>query len=98
MRKFLKIGISVIAISLMFSFLGCGKNSSEVKETGRIERLENKEEVIVGVGQSMLEKGFDPCKGWGNYGVTLIQSKLLDFDFENNIIKDLAENYEVSED
>lgn len=37
-------------------------------------------------------------KGWGNYGVTLIQSKLLDLIFGNNIIKDLAENYEVSED
>ncbi|MCY7007497.1 ABC transporter substrate-binding protein [Fusobacterium simiae] len=98
MKKIIKIGISVIIISLMFSFLSCGKNSSEVKEADRIERLEKKEEVIVGVGQSMLEKGFDPCKGWGNYGVTLIQSKLLDFDFENNIIKDLAENYEVSED
>ena len=98
MKKILKIGISVVAVTLMFSFLGCEKNSSEIKEATKIERLENKEEIIVGVGQSMLEKGFDPCKGWGNYGVTLIQSKLLDFDFENNIIKDLAENYEVSED
>ena len=98
MKKILKIGISVVAVTLMFSFLGCEKNSSEIKEASKIERLENKEEIIVGVGQSMLEKGFDPCKGWGNYGVTLIQSKLLDFDFENNIIKDLAENYEVSED
>ena len=98
MKKILKIGISVVAVTLMFSFLGCEKNSSEIKEANKIERLENKEEIIVGVGQSMLEKGFDPCKGWGNYGVTLIQSKLLDFDFENNIIKDLAENYEVSED
>ena len=72
MKKILKIGISVIAVTLMFSFLGCEKNSSEIKEASKIERLENKEEVIVGVGQSMLEKGFDPCKGWGNYGVTSV--------------------------
>ena len=37
MKKILKIGISVIAVTLMFSFLGCEKNSSEIKEASKIE-------------------------------------------------------------
>ena len=42
MKKILKIGISVVAVTLMFSFLGCEKNSSEIKEATKIERLENR--------------------------------------------------------
>lgn len=37
MKKILKIGISVIAVTLMFSFLGCEKNSSEIKKQVKLK-------------------------------------------------------------
>lgn len=59
-----------------------------------LARLENKEELRIAV------KAFttlDPCMGWGQYGPSLIQSKLMQID-STSIEKDLATEYSVSDD
>src|SRR5699024_940144 len=44
------------------------------------------------------DNGFDPTTGWGRYGSPLFQSTLLTYDKEFNIEKDLAVDYQVSDD
>ncbi len=44
------------------------------------------------------EDGYDPTTGWGRYGSPLFQSTLLSRDNDLNIVNDLAESYQVSED
>lgn len=59
-----------------------------------LARLENKEELRIAV------KAFttlDPCMGWGQYGPSLIQSKLMQIN-STSIEKDLATEYSVSDD
>lgn len=59
-----------------------------------LARLENKEELRIAV------KAFttlDPCMGWGQYGPSLIQSKLMQIN-STTIEKDLATDYSVSDD
>ncbi len=100
MKKTIKVILVMLLASAILLLASCGNTATETKtENDDVpDRLKNKENLIVGLMQSSLEKGFDPCKGWGSYGVPLMQSKLLDFDAENAIIKDLAADYEVSED
>lgn len=43
------------------------------------------------------DEGYDPTLGWGRYGSPLFQSTLLKRDENMNIVKDLATNYELSE-
>jgi peptide/nickel transport system substrate-binding protein len=44
------------------------------------------------------DEGYDPCKGWGNYGSPLFQSTLLEFDRDMHFTNDLATGYSVSPD
>ncbi|WP_413112508.1 ABC transporter substrate-binding protein [Thaumasiovibrio sp. DFM-14] len=44
------------------------------------------------------EMGFDPIRGWGRYGDPLIQSTLLKRDHSLNLVNDLAQNVQLSED
>ncbi len=100
MKKTLKTTVTSLLLIALLLLASCGGESTTPSDTKDDvpERLVNKENVIIGLMQSSLEKGFDPCKGWGSYGVPLMQSKLLDLDADNNIINDLATEYSVSSD
>lgn len=99
-----RLGGKFLALLLGCSLLlsGCAKQqvsenvpAEEIKKTG-IERLENKEElIIVSRGQGDT---FDPCMGWGQYGNPVIQSKLIQIGVGNKLYHDLAKEYTISED
>ena len=44
------------------------------------------------------EQGFDPIKGWGEYGNPLFQSTLLKYDAKLNLVGDLATKWDLSAD
>ena len=44
------------------------------------------------------ERGFDPIKGWGEYGNPLFQSTLLKLDAKLNLVGDLASKWHISPD
>ena len=44
------------------------------------------------------EQGFDPIKGWGEYGNPLFQSTLLKYDAKLNLVGDLATKWSLSAD
>lgn len=57
----------------------------------------NQNELVLAFG-SEPEGGWDPIKGSGRYGTPLFQSTLLKRDVNLEVTKDLAEDYQVSED
>lgn len=59
-----------------------------------LARLENKEEFRMAVKPFTT---LDPCMGWGQYGPSLIQSKLMQIN-STTIEKDLTTDYSVSDD
>lgn len=80
------------AILAMLLMAGCANSSG-----GGEGEIVRPNELILAVGTEP-ESGFDPITGWGRYGSPLFQSTLFQRDHELNIVGDLAENYEVSED
>lgn len=60
-----------------------------------IERLANKEEFIFAC--KVFDGNFDPCTGCGQYGTSLMQSKLMNIN-STSLEKDLATDYKISED
>ena len=44
------------------------------------------------------EQGFDPIKGWGEYGHPLFQSTLIKHDANLKLVGDLATKWELSSD
>ena len=87
-----RIGLFV-CISLLGIMSACS-NNNEVDTSA--ERTE-KDELVLAIGGE-TEDGFDPTTGWGLYGSPLFQSTLLTYDQSFNIEKDLAVDYDVSED
>lgn len=81
----------VLLISLVL--VGCDKEEKALTGVGE----ETKDTLVMAIG-SEPEGGFDPCNGWGRYGNPLFQSTLLGTDKNMEIVYDLAENYEVSDD
>ena len=93
-----------ISILLLFTliFTACGqndesKNQSTSTNNVETERITNKDELVLGFG-SEPDKGWDPIHGSGHYGTSIFQSALLKRDVDLNIVPDLAESYELSED
>ncbi len=78
----------VICLCLLFT-VGCDAE----KDNGK----KDKNQIIIALG-SEPEEGFDPCLGWGRDGNPLIQSTLISFDSEMNIVNDLATGYTISDD
>lgn len=62
-----------------------------------IEAAPKPEQLILALGGEPTT-GYDPTLGWGRYGALLFQSTLLTRDENYNIIKDLAQEYNLSED
>lgn len=56
-----------------------------------------KDELVLAFG-SEPEGGWDPLKGSGRYGSPLFQSTLLKRNVDSEVVNDLAEGYEVSDD
>lgn len=56
-----------------------------------------REELVLAIGNEP-DDGFDPTTGWGRYGSPLFQSTLLSRDKDFGIIKDLAVEYDISDD
>jgi peptide/nickel transport system substrate-binding protein len=54
-------------------------------------------DLVVAVGGEP-EAGFDPIKGWGDYGHPLFQASLLKLDTDLNIVGDLATEWALSDD
>jgi len=73
-----------------------GVSSAQQNAESDVElaRLENKEEFRMAVKPFTT---LDPCMGWGQYGPSLIQSKLMQIN-STTIEKDLATDYSVSDD
>ncbi|MDQ6419071.1 ABC transporter substrate-binding protein [Paenibacillus sp. LHD-117] len=84
---------SMLAMLLLsVALAGCAAPATE----GNGQELRS-DKLIVAIG-SEPEEGFDPTLGWGRYGSPLFQSTLLKRDDNLNVVNDLAESYEVSED
>lgn len=85
--------MATLAVSLLLA--GCSSSKSDQPNDKHTEKP--KDELVLAFG-SEPETGFDPISGWGRYGSPLFQSTLLKRDEQLNIVNDLAERYDVSED
>ncbi|MDO4711630.1 MAG: ABC transporter substrate-binding protein [Peptostreptococcaceae bacterium] len=102
-RTFKKL--AALSMSALLLLTACGKpqeaqnptdgGGEQKPEAPGIERLVNKEEIIVAT--EIYDESFDPCMGWGTYADPLFQSKLLKV-LNNKMENDLATEYKVSED
>jgi peptide/nickel transport system substrate-binding protein len=85
----------VVTRSLAFALLGGALLVSSVP--GLAQEKGSKEQIVLAI-QGEPDEGFDPTLGWGRYGSPLFQSTLLKRDEDLNIVNDLAESWEVSEE
>lgn len=102
-RNFKKF--AALALSTLMMITACSKpqeaqtptdgGGTQKPEGQVIERLANKEEIIVAT--EIYDESFDPCMGWGSYADPLFQSKLMKV-FNSTLENDLATEYKVSED
>jgi peptide/nickel transport system substrate-binding protein len=92
------VGFMVISALFVFILLtGCNQTDSDSAEKNKSSDDYKRDELILAIGGEP-DTGFDPTTGWGRYGSPLFQSTLLKRDHEMNIVKDLALNYDVSND
>ncbi|MCR1899392.1 ABC transporter substrate-binding protein [Irregularibacter muris] len=85
--------ILLVGIFVLGGCQGKGKDASQSQE----DALKKKEKLVMAIG-SEPDGGFDPIVGWGRYGNPLFQSTLVDTDSNMEIVKDLATDYQISED
>ncbi|MFS0576467.1 ABC transporter substrate-binding protein [Sporosarcina sp. 179-K 3D1 HS] len=90
-----KIVTLIILATLAITIMLAGCSSPKTKNVKNEEKP--KDELILAFG-SEPASGFDPITGWGRYGSPLFQSTLLKRDDQLNIVNDLAESYDVSDD
>lgn len=95
-NKFITATISLLFLVGLFVFVGCG-NQKAGKELGQENTPNKREDLVMAIG-SEPEGGFDPIIGWGRYGSPLFQSTLVETDPKMKIVKDLATEYQMSED
>lgn len=91
-----------IAAFLLTLCMGCSEPaetvSVPVNSTGNMQQSADiKEEVIIAIS-SEPENGFDPTVGWGHGTTPLIQSALVEYTLDMQIVNDLAAAYEISAD
>lgn len=95
MRGIIKKVISLTsAVSIGVTVLAAcaGQN-----DTGKSVRNMKKDEVVIAI-DTEPENGFDPTKGWGHGTTPLIQSTLLSYTKDMQVVNDLATEYETSKD
>lgn len=83
----------LLSLSMILVVSACSSGN----ENEESEKKENKDELVLAI-DAETDDGFDPTTGWGIYGDPLFQSTLLEYDEDFNIEKDLATDYEVSDD
>ncbi|MFV0400600.1 MAG: ABC transporter substrate-binding protein [Oscillospiraceae bacterium] len=108
-RKAMK-GIALILSVVLFItlFAGCGGTTNSVpsqadgdsaaeSQVNPVPENSAKSEVVVAIS-SEPDNGFDPTVGWGHGTTPLIQSTLVEYTQDMQIVNDLATGYTVSED
>lgn len=86
--------ISILIVFFLTGLLvACSQENKVTKEKFNTLR----DELVLAVGGEP-EEGFDPTTGWGRYGSPLFQSTLFKYDQDFQVVNDLAEGYQVSED
>lgn len=99
-RGFVQVaGIGAVSLSLGGVLSACAGGDSKTNSDGATG---NTSQVIVAMGvNSEPAAGFDPFVSWGcgeHVHEPLIQSTLVNTDYDMNIVNDLATSYELSED
>lgn len=56
----------------------------------------NRDEVVISISSEPTT--LDPCQGWGHGATPLVQSTLVEYDYDMNFVNDLAEEYALSSD
>lgn len=56
----------------------------------------NRDEVVISISSEPTT--LDPCRGWGHGATPLVQSTLVEYDYDMNFVNDLAEEYALSSD
>lgn len=85
-KRFSLLVTLFVAVGLL---VGCGS-------TGGVH-TPSEDELILAFGYEP-EEGWDPIKGSTHYGTSLFQTGLFKRDIDLNIVEDLAESYELSDD
>jgi peptide/nickel transport system substrate-binding protein len=97
MKKF----IALMMISVLLLMAGC-QSASPTDNSGQANQqaTQKTDEAVLYLGSlSEPDMGFDPIIGWANVdGVSIFHSNLLKQDKDMNIVGDLAESYQISED
>lgn len=87
-----KYKFAALFVMLLLLLSACGKSNSTSSE---VEQSNN--ELVLGIGYEP-DNGWDPIYGSGHYGSSIFQSALLKRDMNLEVIPDLAQSYEISED
>lgn len=85
--------VALLLASLMVLGLlaGCGEKQQPVKGEGKA-----KDEVVIAI--SSEPSTLDPCQGWGHSATPLVQSTLIEYDYDMHFVNDLATDYGLSGD
>ncbi len=92
----LKVALLAIALAAATVLVGCGSPSDETV-TAPEAPAETKTEAVVAIATEP-EGGFDPTSGWGHGTTPLIQSTLVEYTQDMQIVNDLATDHQISED
>lgn len=85
-----KSTILLLIVIFIITLAGCSKSANDEEAVEK-----HQDELVLAIGGEP-EEGFDPTTGWGRYGSPLFQSTLLKYDKNFTIKKDLAVDYQTS--
>ncbi|MGX8795666.1 ABC transporter substrate-binding protein [Fusibacter sp. JL298sf-3] len=90
--------LALMMVSVLLLTVGCSSTTTPSDSNGQASA--KTEEAILYLGElGEPSMGFDPILGWANVdGVSIFHSNLLKQDKNMDIVADLAETYEISED
>lgn len=83
----------IIVLILIITLSACGNQKTSLIEDDK----EARNDVVIAISEEPLS-GFDPCLGWGHGATPLIQSTLVRYTQDMQIVNDLANGYTISDD
>lgn len=90
--------LALMMVSVLLLTVGCSSTTTPSDSNGQASKKTDEAVMYLG-DHSEPSMGFDPVLGWANVdGVSIFHSNLLKQDKDMNIVGDLAESYDVSED